>query len=305
MSKSNAVTIEAKTVEQALVIASGKLGVSQDEIEYEVTKKASGGILSFFSASKVEIKAWKRHSGGRGRDRDQQQRNGRDQNNRYSNNYGKGNNRGGASKHDRNDSGNRAETKSQERRPRHDKQNEAEAKPSTPAEPLTEQQVESLRLELQDFCKVVCEKISDGEPTEVLTSIKDGRLQLDIRNEYIQDQIQRNAKLAEALEHLIRKKPRHLKQELPFRIFIDANGNRKSREEELAQLAVEMSLQVFENQKPIVLNYKSSYDRKIIHMALEKDDRVYTKSIGTGPNRKLMILPSKNGKHDESESVPS
>ena len=28
-------------------------------------------------------------------------------------------------------------------------------------------------------------------------------------------------------------------------------------------------------------------------MALDKDDRVYTKSIGSGPNRKLMILPSK------------
>ncbi len=28
-------------------------------------------------------------------------------------------------------------------------------------------------------------------------------------------------------------------------------------------------------------------------MALDADDRVYTKSIGSGPNRKLMILPVK------------
>jgi hypothetical protein len=34
-------------------------------------------------------------------------------------------------------------------------------------------------------------------------------------------------------------------------------------------------------------------------MALDKDDRVYTKSIGTGPNRKLMILPIR--KKDEPE----
>ena len=46
--------------------------------------------------------------------------------------------------------------------------------------------------------------------------------------------------------------------------------------------------------KPAILDYKSSYDRKIIHMALDQDDRVYTKSIGSGPNRKLMILPAKN-----------
>ena len=41
------------------------------------------------------------------------------------------------------------------------------------------------------------------------------------------------------------------------------------------------------------MTHKSSYDRKIIHMALDKDDLVYTKSIGSGANRKLMILPSK------------
>ena len=65
------------------------------------------------------------------------------------------------------------------------------------------------------------------------------------------------------------------------------------------ELARDLSEKVHENKRPIVLNYKSSYDRKIIHMALDKDDRVYTKSIGTGPNRKLMILPIR--KKDEPE----
>lgn len=61
------------------------------------------------------------------------------------------------------------------------------------------------------------------------------------------------------------------------------------------QMAHDLSAKVHENKRPIVLNYKSSYDRKIIHMALDKDERVYTKSIGSGPNRKLMILPSRGG----------
>ena len=95
------------------------------------------------------------------------------------------------------------------------------------------------------------------------------------------------------MEHILRKKPRHLRQELPFRIFVDVGGIRQKREEDLIQMAVDLSAKVSENKRPIVLNYKSSYDRKIIHMALDKDDRVYTKSIGSGPNRKLMILPVK------------
>ena len=125
---------------------------------------------------------------------------------------------------------------------------------------------------------------------------------LNIDNEYIAQQISKNSKLAEALEHILRKKPRHLRQELPFRIFVDVSGVRRNREEELIQMAHDLSAKVHENKRPIVLNYKSSYDRKIIHMALDKDERVYTKSIGSGPNRKLMILPQKDAQMvDEPE----
>ena len=127
---------------------------------------------------------------------------------------------------------------------------------------------------------------------ELLDAIlEEGRLVLDIDDEYLAGQITRNSKLAESLEHILRKKPRHIKRELPFRIFVDVRGLRRDRESELVGLARDLSEKVFENRRPIVLNYRSSYDRKIIHMALDKDERVYTKSIGSGPNRKLMILP--------------
>ena len=68
-------------------------------------------------------------------------------------------------------------------------------------------------------------------------------------------------------------------------------------------MAHDLSNKVHENRRPIVLNYRNSYDRKIIHMALDKDRRVYTKSIGSGANRKLMILPfNKDGKQEASSS---
>jgi spoIIIJ-associated protein len=122
---------------------------------------------------------------------------------------------------------------------------------------------------------------------------------LDCDDEYLAGQMMKNSKLAEALEHILRKKPRHIKRELPFRIFVDVQGVRRQRETDLVELARDLSEKVYENKRPIVLNYKSSYDRKIIHMALDKDERVYTKSIGNGPNRKLMILPIR--KQDEPE----
>jgi spoIIIJ-associated protein len=166
---------------------------------------------------------------------------------------------------------------------------------------LSTKQVADLEQELCDFCKGLCEQIA-GEEVEVIATQVNGRLILDIENDYIASQINKNSKLAEALEHILRKKPRHLRQELPFRIFVDVSGIRQQREAELIQMAHDLSEKVHGNKRPIVLNYKSSYDRKIIHMALDKDDRVYTKSIGSGPNRKLMILPYRDQKQGRSQN---
>ena len=162
--------------------------------------------------------------------------------------------------------------------------------PGGEVEELTPAEVEALQADLREFCEEICSAIS-GHPVAVRAELNRGRLVLDCDDEYLASQVTKNSKLAEALEHILRKKPRHIKRELPFRIFVDVQGVRRKRETDLVELAKDLSEKVHENKRPIVLNYKSSYDRKIIHMALDKDERVYTKSIGTGPNRKLMILP--------------
>lgn len=266
------VEVEAKSLEQALVKAAGLLGLTQDDIQYRVIKEeTSRGLFSFFKNPVVIIEAWAKAK-PQHTSRSTTQR----------------------SRADRGHSRERRE----ERERFHD---EDEGINAVKAEPLTEAQVSALTEELQDFCAGICARLA-GEDVAVTTTVDDGRLVLNIDNDYIAQQIGKNSKLAEALEHILRKKPRHLRQELPFRIFVDVSGVRRKREAELIQMAHDLSAKVHENKRPIVLNYKSSYDRKIIHMALDKDDRVYTKSIGSGPNRKLMILPQKDAQMmDEPE----
>ncbi len=174
-----------------------------------------------------------------------------------------------------------------------DHHSRTETEPAGERRELSADETAALVEELRSFCEEICTRMA-GEDVPVAASLSDQRLVLNIDNEYLAGQINRNSKIAESLEHIMRKKPRHLKRELPFRIFIDVSGQRMQREQELIDMARDLSMQVHENQKPIVLNYKSSYDRKIIHMALDRDDRVYTKSIGSGTNRKLMILPAKS-----------
>ena len=177
-------------------------------------------------------------------------------------------------------------------RPRH--------RDKAPAADLSEEQVASLVEDLKSFCEGLCETMYRVQ-VEVDATLDDDRLVLDIQHQELAKQVAKNGKIPEALEHILRKKPRHLKRELPFRVFVDVCGTRQAREEELIGMARDLSEKVHENKKPIVLNYKNSYDRKIIHMALDKDVRVYTRSIGSGANRKLMILPSKK-KEAELES---
>ena len=250
------ITVTAKTLDLALIRAAGQLGISSDQVGHEV-KVQSGGFLGM--GKKVTIEAWNkadRKTSSKDRGAQRSQKNSK-RNKRYDKN----------------------------RTQHHDNSEKIE---------LPESQVAELKQELTGFLTEIVE-LAVGEPTEVESKDEGGRLVLNIKSDYLAKQFTKNSKLAESFEHLLRKKPRHLRQELPFRVFVDANNVRVSREVELSELAKELSDKVHTQNKPVVLNYKSSYDRKVIHMALDKDDRVYTKSIGKGPNRKLMILPTTDG----------
>jgi spoIIIJ-associated protein len=275
-SSAQTINVQAKTLEQALIKACGTLGVSQEGLGYKIVKEdTSKGFMSFFKASSVEIEAWPTRG-------NQSQNNQSRENNRESRDNSQRENRRSEP---------RAPRKEHTSAPRNNYSDDSEEQVS--AEPLSAEKTAELVEELRQFCAGICERIA-GEAVTVSATNNDGRLVLNVENEYISGQINKNSKLAEAMEHILRKKPRHLRQELPFRIFVDVSGSRRQREEDLIQMAQDLSSKVHENKRPIVLNYKSSYDRKIIHMALDKDDRVYTKSIGSGPNRKLMILPVKD-----------
>lgn len=273
-SSAQTINVQAKTLEQALIKACGALGVSQEGLGYKIVKEdTSKGFMSFFKASSVEIEAWTTR-GNQSQSRNNGQRSERDNTQRENR---------------------RSEprTTRKEHTPTTRTNYSDDSQEQISAEPLSAEKTTELVEELRQFCAGICERIA-GEPVTVSATNNDGRLVLNVENEYISDQINKNSKLAEAMEHILRKKPRHLRQELPFRIFVDVSGSRRQREEDLIHMAQDLSSKVHENKRPIVLNYKSSYDRKIIHMALDKDDRVYTKSIGSGPNRKLMILPVKD-----------
>jgi spoIIIJ-associated protein len=79
------------------------------------------------------------------------------------------------------------------------------------------------------------------------------------------------------------------------RIIIDTEEYRKQREESLVALAVRLGEKVKKTKKPVTVGHMNAHDRRIIHMAMQNDETLTTKSHGDGEYRKIVILPARRG----------
>lgn len=73
------------------------------------------------------------------------------------------------------------------------------------------------------------------------------------------------------------------------KVVIDVCDYRKKREEILIKFANKIAKKVIASKKSITLEPMSSYERRIIHSALQQNKHVETYSIGEEPNRKIVI----------------
>lgn len=77
-------------------------------------------------------------------------------------------------------------------------------------------------------------------------------------------------------------------------IHIDVEGYLEKRRISLQRLAVRMAEKVKSTGKPSALGQMNAHDRRIVHIALQDDNRVRTQSKGEGFLKKLVIFPKKN-----------
>ena len=77
--------------------------------------------------------------------------------------------------------------------------------------------------------------------------------------------------------------------ETKVRIILDVEDYRQRRTDTLTRLATRMADNVKRRGEKVVLEPMSSNERKIIHMALQNDQRIVTYSEGEEPYRKIVI----------------
>ena len=78
------------------------------------------------------------------------------------------------------------------------------------------------------------------------------------------------------------------------RIIIDTEEYRKRKEKSLIVLAEKLGGKVKKTNKPVTISNLNAHDRRIVHLTLQDDKSLTTKSRGDGAYRKIIILPNKS-----------
>ncbi len=72
-------------------------------------------------------------------------------------------------------------------------------------------------------------------------------------------------------------------------ISVDAENYRSKREDSLVSLAEKMAAKVIKYKRSMALEPMNSYERHVIHTALQNYEGVTTASTGTEPNRRVVV----------------
>lgn len=133
-------------------------------------------------------------------------------------------------------------------------------------------------------------KISETMNLSITNTIeeKEGRIFVNIEGKDIGLLIGYRGETLEALQTLLAVVINKNKDEY-VKIDLDAEKYKQKRKDTLINLAKKKANDVIKYNKTITMEPMSSYERRIIHMALQDNDKITTYSIGEEPYRKIVI----------------
>ncbi len=135
-----------------------------------------------------------------------------------------------------------------------------------------------------------------GFPSKIETFEKNGKVVAHIAGDYEEKIIGPEGQTLDGLQFLLRK---IISRAFPGRIMIslDAGNFRETRRQDLEEQALHLAGQVKETGKTRMLPALNPSERRIVHMALQKDNTIRSRSVGSGIFKKILIyLPGKGKK---------
>ena len=169
-------------------------------------------------------------------------------------------------------------------KPAEPKESAAEAKSAAPAEP---RYTEGVKAAAESFLRGLLERM--GVQAEITISDREGGgLLVELSGPGMGAVIGRRGETLDAIQHLTNYAVNR-GSEKRCHISVDAESYRAKREESLVRLAEKMAAKVVKYKRSMALEPMNSYERHVIHTALQNYEGVSTSSTGTEPNRRVVV----------------
>ena len=297
----NEITVSAKTLDDAITEASIQLGVASDQMEYDVIEKGSAGFLGIGIRQAVirarikktvteEIKAEEikpeeiKKEFKKDFRKDRKEFVGHKERKEY--------------KEYKKDS---KKDFKKELKKEFVKENKTEtASAVTAAAPVYEEKKELHVAVVTEATQKICEKFLQevlqamgmGEVTIVSSIDEEGALAIEMSGDNMGILIGKRGQTLDSLQYLTNRVA-NKSQDGYVRVKLDTEDYRKRRKQTLENLAKNIAYKVKRSRKPISLEPMNPYERRIIHSALQADDRVSTHSEGEEPYRRVVVTPNR------------
>lgn len=121
-----------------------------------------------------------------------------------------------------------------------------------------------------------------------ITVREDGKVDVCLSGDHMGAVIGRRGETLDAIQHLTNYAV-NSGAEKRMHINVDAEGYRSKREESLVRLAEKMAAKAIKYRRSMALEPMNSYERHVIHTALQDYEGVTTSSTGFEPNRRVVV----------------
>ncbi|MDO4989183.1 MAG: RNA-binding cell elongation regulator Jag/EloR [Eubacteriales bacterium] len=186
-----------------------------------------------------------------------------------------------------------------EKKPAPEKKSAAEKKPAAapaPAARPADPDEPAVYGEIRAFLSGLLERMGVNADIEIGPR-ENGGVNVNLTGASMGAIIGRRGETLDAIQHLTnyvvnKTNDKHL------HISVDAEAYRAKREESLARLAEKMAEKAIKYKRSMALEPMNSYERHVIHTALQNYEGVTTSSTGVEPNRRVVVSYVKPDKPD-------
>ncbi len=161
--------------------------------------------------------------------------------------------------------------------------------PKAPADAPLEQRVECYLRGLLDLMGVKADI--------TITAREGGGVNAELSGSGMGTVIGRRGETLDAIQHLVNYSVNR-GSDKRLHINVDAENYRSKREESLVHLAEKMAAKAVKYKRSMALEPMNSYERHVIHTALQNYEGVSTSSIGVEPNRRVVVSYEKTENRD-------